>query len=83
MARTTVTDQHFEQVLGTLAAHEGVPREEIVRRAVLDRYERARRKGAADLSPPSALRDQPVQRTRVVGGDRDRWIDPVERLDMV
>jgi predicted transcriptional regulator len=41
MAFTFRTDDELERALDTLAEHEGLSRQEIIRRAVLERYERA------------------------------------------
>lgn len=41
MAMTVRTDEELEKALTALAASEGTSRQEIIRRAVLERYERA------------------------------------------
>ncbi len=41
MAMTLRTDAELEKALSTLASAEGASRQEIIRRAVLERYERA------------------------------------------
>ena len=41
MAFTLRTDEELEQALAALVEGEGVSRQEIIRRAVLDRYERS------------------------------------------
>jgi len=41
MALTVRTDQQLQQALDALAQTEGISKQEIIRRAVLDRYERA------------------------------------------
>lgn len=41
MAMTLRTDEELEKALSTLAAAEGASRQEIIRRAVLERYQRA------------------------------------------
>lgn len=41
MAMTLRTDEELERALDALARSEGLSRQEIVRRAVLERYERA------------------------------------------
>ena len=68
MAFTVRTDQELEQALSALAEREGLSRQEIVRRAVLDRYEQTehldRVHGAAD---------------RML----ERWGDVLERLGTV
>lgn len=41
MALTLRTDEQLERALDALAADEGLSRQEVIRRAVLERYERA------------------------------------------
>lgn len=41
MALTLRTDKELEQALDALADSEGLSRQEVIRRAVLERYERA------------------------------------------
>jgi predicted transcriptional regulator len=41
MAMTLRTDSELEAALAALAAAEGTSRQEVIRRAVLDRYDRA------------------------------------------
>ncbi len=41
MALTVRTDEELQHALDALAHHEGLSRQEIIRRAVLERYERA------------------------------------------
>lgn len=41
MAFTVRTDDELEQALSALAESEGLSRQEVIRRAVLERYERA------------------------------------------
>jgi predicted transcriptional regulator len=41
MAFTLRTDEELERVLDELVAEEGLSRQEIIRRAILDRHERA------------------------------------------
>ena len=41
MALTVRTDEQLEQALDALASAEGISKQEIIRRAVLERYERA------------------------------------------
>jgi predicted transcriptional regulator len=41
MAMTLRTDEELDRALSALAAEEGTSRQEIIRRAVLDRYARA------------------------------------------
>lgn len=40
MALTVRTDQQMEQALDALVESEGVSRQEVIRRSILDRYER-------------------------------------------
>jgi predicted transcriptional regulator len=65
MALTVRTDHQLEQALDALAEAEGISKQEIIRRAVLDRYQRA---GHASRVDGSA--------TRMV----ERWGDVLERL---
>lgn len=68
MALTLRTDDELERALDALADSEGLSRQEVIRRAVLDRYERA---GHA------ARRDDSVDRML------DRWGDVLDRLGSV
>lgn len=68
MAMTLRTDDELEAALTALADSEGASRQEIVRRAVLDRYERAGH--AARVSDSTG---------RMV----DRWADVLDRLGTV
>jgi predicted transcriptional regulator len=65
VALTVRTDEELERALTVLAASEGASRQEIIRRAILERYERAghtaRVRGSAD---------------RMI----DRWGDVLARL---
>lgn len=65
MAMTLRTDAELDNALRTLAAAEGASRQEIIRRAVLDRYERH---GHAARVQDSA--------NRMI----DQWADVIERL---
>lgn len=65
MAFTVRTDDALEEALTALAAAEGTSRQEIIRRAVLERYERA---GHAERVADSTRKMQ------------QRWGDVVERL---
>ena len=65
MALTVRTDQQLEEALTALSDAEGISRQEIIRRAVLERYERA---GHAGRVEGSAL--------RMI----ERWGDVLERL---
>lgn len=68
MAMTLRTDDELDQALGALAAAEGTSRQEIVRRAVLARYEQS--------GHLSAVRDSSNRM-------RSRWADVLERLGTV
>jgi predicted transcriptional regulator len=65
MALTVRTDAILEEALTSLAESEGISRQEIIRRAVLDRYERAGHRGRVADSTQ-----------RMVA----RWGDVLERL---
>ncbi|WP_322748640.1 MULTISPECIES: CopG family transcriptional regulator [unclassified Frankia] len=68
MAFTVRTDQELEEALTALAASEGISRQEIIRRAVLERYERA--------GHTARVRDSS---NRMI----DRWGDVLVRLGTV
>jgi predicted transcriptional regulator len=68
MAMTLRTDAELDQALAALAAAEGVSRQEVVRRSVLDRYER---RGHA------ARVDESAQRLVM------RWDEVLDRLGTV
>jgi len=68
MALTVRTDDELERALDALVAREGLSRQEIIRRAVLERYERA---GHAERVADSA--------DRMVA----RWGDVLDRLGSV
>ena len=65
MALTVRTDDELEQALDTLCKHEGLSRQEVIRRAVLERLERAGHRDRVDASA-----------TRMI----DRWGDVLDRL---
>ena len=65
MAFTVRTDDEMEAALTALAAAEGASRQEVIRRAVLERYARAEHSGRVS---ESAMRLS------------DRWRDVLERL---
>ena len=65
MAMTLRTDEQLDKALGELAEAEGVSRQEIVRRAVLERYERAGHR--ADVAKSASLM-------------MERWGDVLDRL---
>ena len=68
MAPTLRTDEELERALTTLAQQEGLSRQEIIRRAVLERYERAGHRARVEDS---------AQRMA------DRWGDVLDRLGSV
>jgi hypothetical protein len=68
MALTLRTDEELERALTALAEREGLSRQEIIRRAVLERYERAGHRARVDDS---------AQRMA------DRWGDVLDRLGSV
>jgi hypothetical protein len=68
MALTLRTDDVLERALTALAESEGLSRQEVIRRAVLERYERAGHRARVDDS---------AQRMA------DRWRDVLERLGSV
>ena len=65
MAMTVRTDSEMEKALTALAAAEGASRQEIIRRAVLDRYERQGHRARVEAGSDRMLR---------------RWGDVLERL---
>jgi hypothetical protein len=68
MALTLRTDEELERALTALAEQEGLSRQEIIRRAVLERYERAGHRARVDDSSQRMV---------------DRWGDVLERLGSV
>lgn len=68
MAMTLRVDEELERALTALADAEGASRQEIVRRAVLDRYERTAHIGRVEESSTRML---------------DRWGDVLDRLGTV
>jgi predicted transcriptional regulator len=68
MAMTVRTDEELERALNALAESEGLSRQEIVRRAVLERYERAGHRARVQDSTGRML---------------DRWSDVLDRLGSV
>jgi predicted transcriptional regulator len=68
MAMTLRTDDELERALTTLAEQEGLSRQEIIRRAVLERYERAGHRARVDDSAQRMV---------------DRWGDVLDRLGSV
>jgi predicted transcriptional regulator len=65
MAFTVRTDEELEHALDTLCELEGLSRQEIIRRAVLERLERAGHRDRVDASAERMI---------------DRWSDVIERL---
>jgi predicted transcriptional regulator len=68
MALTLRTDDELERALAALAESEGLSRQEVIRRAVLERYERAGHRGRVEDSAERMV---------------DRWGDVLERLGSV
>ncbi len=65
MAFTFRTDEEVEQALDELTKAEGLSRQEVIRRAVLERYERAGHARRVDVSADRML---------------ERWGDVLDRL---
>ena len=68
MALTLRTDDELEAALAALAEAEGLSRQEVIRRAVLERYERAGHRARVQASTDRML---------------DRWGDVLDRLGSV
>jgi hypothetical protein len=68
MALTLRTDEELEQALAALAESEGLSRQEVIRRAVLERYERAGHRARVGASADKLI---------------DRWGDVLDRLGSV
>jgi predicted transcriptional regulator len=68
MALTLRTDDQLEQALAALAESEGLSRQEIIRRAVLERYERSSHRARVEDSAERMI---------------DRWGDVLDRLGSV
>jgi predicted transcriptional regulator len=68
MAFTLRTDEEMERALDELVKDEGLSRQEIIRRAVLDRYERAGHAKKVEDSTDRMI---------------DRWGDVLDRLGSV
>jgi hypothetical protein len=68
MAMTLRTDAELDRALTELAAAEGISKQEVVRRAVLDRYERAGHAAAVEASASRLA---------------ERWGDVLDRLGTV
>jgi predicted transcriptional regulator len=68
MALTLRTDSELEAALTALAEAEGASKQEVIRRAVIDRYERANHEAAVEVSAHKML---------------ERWGDVLHRLGTV
>ncbi len=68
MALTLRTDEQLEQALAALSESEGLSRQEVIRRAVLERYERAGHRDRVEASAGRLI---------------DRWGDVLDRLGSV
>lgn len=68
MALTLRTDEELEQALAALAESEGLSRQEVIRRAVLERYERTGHRARVEASADKLI---------------DRWGDVLDRLGSV
>ncbi|MFP4634976.1 MAG: ribbon-helix-helix protein, CopG family [Nitriliruptoraceae bacterium] len=68
MALTLRTDDQLERALAALAEAEGLSRQEIIRRAVLERYDRAHHRARVETSTERMV---------------DRWSDVLDRLGSV
>ena len=68
MAMTLRTDDELDRALSALAAAEGTSRQEIIRRAVLERYERSGHAARVQESSGQLI---------------DRWGDVLHRLGTV
>lgn len=68
MALTLRTDDELEAALAALAEAEGLSRQEIIRRAVLERYERAGHRTRVEASTDRMI---------------ERWGDVLDRLGSV
>lgn len=65
MALTLRTDDELERALAALAESEGLSRQEVIRRAVLERYDRSEHRARVEAS---------------TGRMRARWGDVLDRL---
>lgn len=68
MALTLRTDDELERALDVLSKSEGLSRQEVIRRAVLERYERAGHRARVDEAAQRAT---------------ERWGDVLDRLGSV
>jgi len=68
MALTLRTDDELERALDALCTREGLSRQELIRRAVLERFERSGHRDRVDAAAERAV---------------DRWRDVLDRLGSV
>ena len=68
MALTLRTDDELERALDALCAREGLSRQELIRRAVLERFERSGHRDRVDAAAERAV---------------NRWRDVLDRLGSV
>ncbi|HEX9765453.1 MAG TPA: CopG family transcriptional regulator [Nitriliruptorales bacterium] len=68
MALTLRTDDELEQALAALAESEGLSRQEVIRRAVLERYERAGHRARVQTSTDRMI---------------EQWADVLDHLGKV
>ena len=68
MALTLRTDNELEHALVVLSKKEGLSRQELIRRAILERYERSEHREKVELAADSAT---------------ERWRDVLDRLGTV
>ena len=68
MALTFRTDELLDEALTALSAAEGVSKQDVIRRAVLDRYERSQHQSRVEEAAARAM---------------DRWGDVLHRLGTV
>lgn len=68
MAMTLRTDEELDAALAALAVAEGTSRQDVIRRAVLDRYERSGHAARVQQSSHRMI---------------DKWADVIERLGTV
>lgn len=68
MALTLRTDDELERALDALCTREGLSRQELIRRAVLERFERSGHRDRVDVAAERAV---------------NRWRDVLDRLGSV
>jgi predicted transcriptional regulator len=68
MAFTVRTDEQFKRALDALCESEGLSQQEVIRRAVLDRYERSGHRSRVEEATDRAV---------------ERWGDVLDRLGSV